>query len=196
MSDKDKDKDKEKVTAFSKRDLSVVNGGRPRGWRPNLYVQYSEDIAKEIILRIIEGETAEAICRDKDMPHISAFYLWKEEIPEFSILVKEAERKRAETVVDLIIKESAMSEMDTAVESYPKAGMAGVKLRMDNLKWWAAKNNPQRFGDFKMTESHVLKEEVHSYKPQIDYDALTDEQLEVMGDVLKKMLDKAGERKP
>ena len=47
-------------------------------------VPYEPRVARQIVLRIAEGETLKAICESRFMPHPSTVYDWKDAHPEFA----------------------------------------------------------------------------------------------------------------
>ena len=107
--------------------------------RPTIY---SDDLAKEICLRISNGRSLSAVCRDKDMPSRSIVYDWlaDEEKKDFSDRYREADLQRADYHADEMIEIADSVEADTAE-------VAKARLQIDTRKWQVARMNATKYGD-------------------------------------------------
>jgi len=61
---------------------------------------FSVDVAVEILVRLEEGESLQAICRDNHMPAVSTVYDWKGHIPAFAEAFMRTRRNAATSMVD------------------------------------------------------------------------------------------------
>lgn len=101
---------------------------------------YTEELAKEICLRISNGRSLSAVCRDSDMPSRSIIYDWLAEKKEFSDRYHEADLQRADFHADEMI--------DIADNVIPDAAeVAKAKLQIDTRKWQVARMNATKYGD-------------------------------------------------
>jgi hypothetical protein len=99
---------------------------------------YTEELANRILLRIVGGESVNAICRDKNTPNISTIYRWLASNKEFCELYEKAKDDQADTLADSILEIS-----DTAMPENVQV----ARLRVDARKWVAAKLKPRKYGD-------------------------------------------------
>ena len=112
---------------------SVVMG------RPSIY---TDELAKEICLRISNGRSLSSVCRDKDMPSRSLVYDWlaDEEKQDFMDRYREADLQRADFHADEMIEIADSVEADTAE-------VAKARLQIDTRKWQVARMNATKYGD-------------------------------------------------
>ena len=105
--------------------------------RPTIY---SDELAKEICLRISNGRSLSSVCRDKDMPSRSIVYDWLADNEDFSDRYREADLQRADFHADEMI------EIADSVEA-ESAEVAKARLQIDTRKWQVARMNATKYGD-------------------------------------------------
>ncbi len=123
-------------------------GGRPSG--------YSAEIAATICLRMADGETLRAICRDSEIPNRSTVYQWLHKNPEFANLYTQARERLVEHWADEMVEISD----DGTTDYVEKIGRNGheymavdqehiqrSRLRVDTRKWLMSKLMPRKYGD-------------------------------------------------
>lgn len=123
-------------------------GGRPSTYDPH--------IANVICIRIGEGESLRAICREPGMPDKSTIFDWLRKYPEFADQYVRAREDQAETMAEEIV--DIADETPETVPVYDKEGnVIDIKLdsayiswqknRIDARKWTASKLRPKKYGD-------------------------------------------------
>ena len=115
-------------------------GPVPRG-RPTW--DYSEDVARDICDRLIEGESLKAICSDPDMPSRTVVYEWLRDYPAFADNYARARTLQADTFADEI------QEVAKNLGILPEH----KRVMIDAMKWRAARQNWRAWGD-KVTHEH------------------------------------------
>lgn len=99
------------------------------------YANQSELIDK-ILDRIAKGETLTKICEEPSLPSVSTFFRWLQaDEQRWSDYLRARETQAhvfASRVVDV---------------TYEQLDPATIKVRMDALKWAAARGSPKHFGD-------------------------------------------------
>ena len=129
---------------------------------------YTVELAKEICLRISNGRSLSAVCRDKDMPSRSIVYDWLAEKKEFSDRYHEADLQRADFHADELI-DIADSVLPDAAE------VAKARLQIDTRKWQVARMNATKYGE-KQQIDNVSSDK--SMSPlATDYSGLSDDEL-------------------
>lgn len=131
-------------------------GGRP--------TDYCSELADTICERIADGQSVREICRDPDMPAMSAVFRWiatHEEFKEQYVLAREAQAQfLAEEILDI-----ADDGTNDWMERHDKEGeaigwrengeaMQRSRLRVDTRKWVLSKLLPKKYGD-KITNEHT-----------------------------------------
>ena len=123
-------------------------GGRP--------CEYTPEIAATICLRMAEGETLRAICRDSDTPARSTVYQWLSKNPEFADLYTQAREALVEHWADEILDISDDSTTDYITkigrngheyEAVDQDHIQRSRLRVDSRKWLMSKLMPRKYGD-------------------------------------------------
>lgn len=105
-------------------------------------VQYSEELALDILDHVASGKSLRSFCEDADgeripgRPTRQAVFKWRADIKGFGDMFNEAMRDRAHLLVDEII-EIADTDPD------PKR----ARVRVDTRKWAAARYLPNFYGD-------------------------------------------------
>ena len=148
-----------------------MNDDTPHGvvmGRPSIY---TDELAKEICLRISNGRSLSSVCRDKDMPSRSLVYDWlaDEEKQDFMDRYREADLQRADFHADEMIEIADSVEADTAE-------VAKARLQIDTRKWQVARMNATKYGDKVEIDN---KSSDGSMTPQAapDYSRLSDDEL-------------------
>lgn len=108
---------------------------RPRG-RPSTY---TEEIGLKLCERIANGENVKAVCRDSDMPDWTTLMRWRLRFPEFATRYARAREASAEAL--------EMEALEIAETATDKDTAAAVRVRVDAMKWAAAKRHPRMYGD-------------------------------------------------
>jgi len=115
-----------------KRKASVK---RPRG-RPSLY---TDELAAAICERIARGETLAQIEREADMPSAQTIRIWCRDNADFRSQYTRAREEQADAFADEIV--------DAARAASDGESAAVARVRVDALKWIAAKRQPKKYGD-------------------------------------------------
>lgn len=107
--------------------------------RPTIY---SDELTKELCLRISNGRSLVSVCRDKDMPSRRTVYDWlaDEDKKDFLHRYREADLQRADFHADEMIEIADSVEADTAE-------VAKARLQIDTRKWQIARMNATKYGN-------------------------------------------------
>lgn len=127
------------------------------GGRPSIY---SDELAKEICSRLMQGESLRKICRDDSMPCVLTICRWladEEKHSEFCNQYARARQIQAEIQADEIIDIADDGSNDWMERLGQEGNVLGYaldnehvqrsKLRIDARKWTASKLLPKKFGD-------------------------------------------------
>jgi len=106
---------------------------------------YSDEIAKEICDRLIEGESLRQICLDAHMPHRSTVTNWQDSDDAFSAKCARARDWQADYMDDLIL--------DTAKECTSETANAD-RVKIGAYQWRAERLNQKRYGN-KISQQHT-----------------------------------------
>lgn len=101
--------------------------------RPRLY---GVDVEAQVLMRIAEGETLSAICRDEGMPSITAVHHWRWSRPGFSAAFNQARLAQAEAMADAVV--DIADGCEPAMMALQKA-----RLRMEARRWTVAARRAQ-----------------------------------------------------
>lgn len=117
---------------------------------------YSEELATDICLRLVEGESLKAICRCDGMPAASTVFLWLDVHETFRTKYARARELQAELQVDEMTeiadngKNDWMERHDAEgnVVGYRENGEALTrsKIRLEQRRWYAEKLLPKKYG--------------------------------------------------
>jgi hypothetical protein len=103
--------------------------------RPTLY---TDELGQKIAELMAEGMSARKIAQRDDMPSRQTLDRWIDSIPAFAAICARAREAQADYMADKIVEESyAATPADVQV----------AKLRVDTLKWLAARLAPKKYGD-------------------------------------------------
>lgn len=109
--------------------------------RPSVY---SEEIAQDILCRLMDGQSLRKICQDDAMPARSTVHLWLANDEAFSDRYARARDAQADTLADEILD---ISDGENAA-----ADPQRDRLRVDARKWLAGKLRPKVYGDKQQVE--------------------------------------------
>ena len=131
--------------------------GKGSGGRPSLFTQ---EIADEILERIIEGESLRAICKDEHLPNIVTVVRWvsagykddaQEHLKEFCKQYAHARELQSEVQFEEALDEAREAVRLVAIEADDsRKGSAVVqaqKLVVDTIKWRTGKMSPKKYGE-------------------------------------------------
>lgn len=125
---------------------------------------FSDQIATVILVRIAEGESLRAICRDEGMPDRSTVFRWLAD-PERKNFCDQYASAR-EYQADSLVEETLEIADDGSNDWMERRGEDGQgegwrvngehiqrsRLRVDARKWFASKVAPKKYGDKQTTE--------------------------------------------
>lgn len=103
---------------------NIYNDKRRSDW------PYSNLIADQICIKIVEGESLTAICKQEGFPSYSVVCRWRNEYPLFKANLELAYKDRAEFYLEKILDLVDSVDEDT--------NLGQIRLRIDALKWAAA----------------------------------------------------------
>ena len=117
---------------------------------------YTDEVAKVICDRIIQGESVRSICDDGEMPNISTVFKWLAEQEGFSDQYEKATAFRsvhmAEEILD-ICDDTSNDDIDIDLGEGVTSSRANSehiarsRLRVDTRKWLMSKLQPKKYGD-------------------------------------------------
>ena len=107
-----------------------MSGGRP--------TKYTEQLASRICREIAGGRSLVKVCEPRTMPHRDTVYAWLVERETFSDMYARAVERRADSIVDEAMETARAATRETA---------AADRLRVDTLKWAAAKFCPRKYSE-------------------------------------------------
>ena len=116
---------------------------KPFPGKPGRPSTFSQEIADEIVRRMIEGENLTQICKDPNMPPRVTVYAWFDSRPEFYARCARAREALADYLVDEIEEIAANATPET---------MDKVKLIVSTKQWRAMKIAPRIYSDRNKTE--------------------------------------------
>jgi len=136
--------------------------GNPGGAKPTLY---SDELGETICLRLAEGESLNAICKDEDMPAESTVRSWaiNPEHPISANYVRAREigyYKMADEMLEIADDGTndwmvrAGQDEEGCAYSINGEHVSRSKLRVDTRKWLLSKSLPKVFGD-KVVNEHT-----------------------------------------
>lgn len=148
--------------------------------RPSTYTQ---EVADEIVKRMIEGESLTAICKDEGMPPRVTVYSWFDNRPDFYARCARAREALADYLVD---------EIDELAKSVTPENLDKIKLQVSTKQWRAMKMAPRMYGERVRTEvtgdnGGPIKVET---KQKIDPRDLDEDQREALEAVIQAALKK------
>ena len=109
---------------------------RARG-RPSVR---TDEIIKELLFRIMCGESVRSICDDPEMPNRSTIYDWLAEDETFSDQYARAHEVAADQAFEEIVEIARMTPPD-------RGFVAQSKLLIETIQWTVARKVPKKYGD-------------------------------------------------
>nr|QQZ49037.1 hypothetical protein JKL49_17675 [Phenylobacterium glaciei] len=101
-------------------------------------VVFDEALAEAVCARLAAGSQGlEAVCAASDLPSSATVYRWLADYPDFAAQYGEARRIQAHRMFD---------EARAIARAATTKSVAVAKLRIDTLKWQAAKLAPRVYG--------------------------------------------------
>jgi hypothetical protein len=130
---------------------------------------FTQEVADRICDLIADGKTLTKICETKGMPSIRTVQRWCQRHAEFEQQYWRARKLSAPILFDLARDISSNSAGDIFTDTRGTRRVdSGIvnrdRLRVDTLKWAAAKLNPERFGD-KLQQTSDVKVEITRTEP-------------------------------
>jgi hypothetical protein len=105
---------------------------------------FTQEIADNICLQLIEGKSLRTICLNEDTPALSTVMLWissadsRNDYKLFSEQYARAREMQADTLADEILSLSDEADAKNA---------HAIRVRVDARKWVASKLKPKVYGD-------------------------------------------------
>lgn len=132
-------------------EAEIVDEPKPMG-RPSTY---SHEVATAICESLLDGKGLQQICSADDMPSGVTVYRWLESNPDFRARYSRAREGLMDFYAELILKIAFDESGDILIDqdgdkSKTVANHAKVqrdRLKVDSLKWTAARLFPKRYGD-------------------------------------------------
>lgn len=106
--------------------------------------KYSNELATEICKLISDGKSVKSITKDVCMPSAQTIYTWLNDKQDFLDMYTRAKEEQAEALVE---------EMMYIAETEEDVNRA--RLKIDTIKWCAAKLKPAKYGDLRKTTIDV-----------------------------------------
>lgn len=139
--------------AFSHADRAKILEAHKDLGRPT---KFSQELADEICIRIVRGESLQSITEEEYMPHVATIYRWLQKHEDFRDMYTRAREDQADTLADQII--AIADQNPETVPIYDKDGnlveyrvdsalIAYQKNRIEARKWTAAKLKPMKYGE-------------------------------------------------
>lgn len=132
---------------------TLVDTGLP-GWlqpyKQDTSYLHTESTLEKALLLIESGQSVRRICRENpDMPAPQFLYKWFRRTPELLQRYMEAKRIGAELMADAgeDIAAGINEQGEEIIEDVQRS-----RLRLDHLKWYTARLDPDRFGDKKQID--------------------------------------------
>ncbi len=130
---------------------------------------YTEEIAEEILGRIMDGESLRTICKDDHMPDARTVYRWlaskeHEQFCQRYVCAREIQADGyAEEIVDISDEMCITTKAPPGVKPddedegtvevvFDATAVARNRLRVDSRKWIASKLLPKKYGDKQQIE--------------------------------------------
>ena len=111
---------------------------KPLPGKPGRPSTFSQEIADEIVRRMIEGESLTDICKDDHMPPRVTIYAWYDRHPEF---YQRCARAR-EALADFLVDDIERLARDTTEEN-----VQSMKVKISTKQWRAMKLAPRFYSD-------------------------------------------------
>lgn len=124
---------------------SAILAARPAPTCAEMETEMTDDermqVFDQILERIAEGESLNAICRDADMPNKATVFKWLAADDQMSDRYTRARQAQADTMADAIV------EIADTVDDVARA-----RVMIDARKWMAGKLRPSVYSDRHLVE--------------------------------------------
>lgn len=161
----------------------------PKKGRPSLY---TEALAAKLCLRLAEGETLRAICRDQAMPDKATVLRWlaDEAKADFRDQYAHARDMQADALFDQALEIADDVSGDWLTDKDGKRvvdheNIQRSRLRVDTRKWAAGKMAPKQYGD----KIQHTGDGGGPIRVRPDLSKLTDEELDALACILGRAAD-------
>ena len=157
---KRKDPKASKAKTPAKRETSIPTVGRP--------TKFTEELMEEILIRIAQGESLNAICKGESMPAESTVRAWVlDDVGGISAKYARARELQAEFWADDILRladesREGIKTKETAqgVEVTTGDMVERTRLQIEARKWLLSKLLPKKYGD-KLDMDHNIQGEIN-----------------------------------
>jgi hypothetical protein len=149
---------------MANKPISTSKGGRPTA--------YVAELAHRICVRLADGETLAAICRDEGMPAPSTVRSWALDDREgFATLYSRARELQMYGIADEILEIADDGSKDVRIspegrETVEYEIVQRSKLKVDSRKWLLSKLLPKVYGDKIETTNTTLGADGKPVDPQ------------------------------
>ena len=105
--------------------------------------KYSQQVADEIVERMLGGEHIVQICNDEKMPGRSTVYRWMDDYPDFGTRIARAREGLADFLAWKILQMAEKSTNETANAD---------RVKLAAWQWHAARLAPKKYSEKQITE--------------------------------------------
>lgn len=125
---------------------------------------YTDAVAEAFLQRVERGERIKQICAEDGMPSWTTVSSWLRNRPTFAMQYARARQASAEALEHEALEQSYLAN--------DKDSAAAARVRVETLKWAAAKRNPRLYAD-KLLHTGGDGEGPIAHKVAQDYSLLT-----------------------
>lgn len=129
---------------------------------------YNDQLGEEICAAISSSEEGLKHLCDKNphWPHRATIFTWRRINEKFRNMYAKAKEEQCEVVVEYM--QELMAEPHKYIDEHgnEKVDVPMLRLKMDSMKWHAAKLKPRKYGDAKTIED--LTQENARYKQELE----------------------------
>ncbi len=129
---------------LGKRSIGTHAHGVAKVGRPS---SYTKAIGEAICERIGCGQSLTTICPLEGMPDMTTVWRWLRDFPEFHTMYVAARDAQADALAERILDISDSEPLIDEMGKVDSGMVAHQKMRMDALKWRAARLKPKVYGD-------------------------------------------------
>jgi len=112
--------------------------------------KYTDELAEEICLLLVEGKSLPEICTATDMPGPATVYRWLAQNDAFRERYRLAREFQADTMADMVVAIPMMAK--------PGDNVALIRAQMDAMKWRAGKLRPVKYGEAALMRDRVERD--------------------------------------
>jgi hypothetical protein len=117
-------------------------------------------LAKDICIRIQNGEFLTDICAEKDMPAMSDITRWSDKFPKFGQWLERSRKMAAHVLAEKSVKlfddDPPMEVLQTKNGTIERISMSGVqreRYKSQSMQWLASKWGGENYGDTRRIEA-------------------------------------------